>query len=91
MADSTAGTVPASSLAPTSIRGDDPILQFFAYGQLSPLLQSVSRPFGVLAREMHDRLPDNPQRAQMLSDLLRAKDCAVRALLYREGYRELPQ
>ncbi len=69
----------------------DPILQFFAYEHLPPHLQVVSKPFCDLARAMCDgniplpALPVNPERHEALRKLLEAKDCAVRAVLYKVG------
>lgn len=62
----------------------DPTLQFFAYKHLPPHLQAVSAPFGVLAEQIVETLPNNHERTKALDALLIAKDCAVRALLYRE-------
>jgi hypothetical protein len=68
------------------------ILQFFAYEQLPPHLQAVSKPFGELARiivgdgempagaAVQFPLPRNPERTVALRKLLEAKDAAVRAL-----------
>lgn len=61
----------------------EPMLQFFAYAHLPPHLQAVSRPFGDLAEQMVATLPRNPERSAGLRKLLEAKDCAVRALLYK--------
>jgi hypothetical protein len=61
---------------------DEPMLQFFAYAHLPPLLQQVSRPFCTLAEQMVETLPRNPERTVALRKLLEAKDCAVRAHLY---------
>ena len=60
------------------------MLQFFAYEHLPEHLQAVSKPFGVLAQDIVDRLPMNPERTVALRKLLESKDCAVRALLYKE-------
>jgi len=60
------------------------MLQFFAYDHLPPNLQAVSRPFHELATEIVETLPSNPERTVALRKLLEAKDCAVRALLYKE-------
>lgn len=64
---------------------DDPkkehILQFFAYGHLPPRLQAVSEPFGVLAQQIIDTLPRNPERTVALRKLLESKDAAVRAVI----------
>jgi hypothetical protein len=62
----------------------DYLLQFFTYRHLPPHLQDVSRPFGELARQIVDTLPSNPERSTALRKLLEAKDCAVRALLFKE-------
>jgi len=76
------------------------ILQFFAYEHLPPKLQSVSKPFCDLARDLvgqahpHARtnveapefpLPRNPERTVALRKLLEAKDAAVRAVLAKES------
>lgn len=62
----------------------DPILQFFAYAHLPPALQEISAPFRELAQTIDATLPRNPERSTALRKLLEAKDCAVRAKLYRE-------
>lgn len=62
----------------------DRMMQFFAYAHLPPHLQAVSKPFGDLAQQMVDDLPANPERTAGLRKLLEAKDCAVRALLFKE-------
>ena len=77
---------------------NDRMLQFFGYEHLPPALQAVSKPFHDLAWAlvMGDNvpesgtvtiggpLPSNPERTVALRKLLEAKDCAVRALLYKE-------
>lgn len=60
------------------------LLQFFAYEHLPPHLQTVSKPFGDLARSLVESLPSNAERTVALRKLLEAKDCAVRALLFKE-------
>lgn len=72
------------------------ILQFFAYEHLPPHLQTVSKPFGDLARSLVygaeipgslvrvEPLPRNPERTVALRKLLEAKDAAVRALVAKE-------
>lgn len=67
----------------TSNQTTEPMLQFFAYAHLPAHLQAVSRPFGELAQRMVDELPRNPERTAGLRKLLEAKDCAVRALLFK--------
>lgn len=61
----------------------DRMLQFFAYAHLPPHLQDISRPFGEMAEQIVITLPSNPERTVALRKLLEAKDCAVRALLYK--------
>ncbi len=61
------------------------LIQFFAYEHLPPHLQAVSKPFGELAKQIVETLPRNPERTVALRKLLEAKDCAVRALLFKEN------
>lgn len=61
----------------------EPLLQFFAYGHLPPHLQEHSKPFGDLAQKLIETLPRNPERTTALRKLLEAKDCAVRARLFK--------
>lgn len=60
-----------------------PLLQFFAYEHLPINLQAVSRPFCELAKSIVETLPMNPETTVSLRKLLEAKDCAVRAYLYK--------
>lgn len=62
----------------------DRLMQFFAYTHLPPALQEVSKPFCDLAQRVCDTLPSNAERTVALRKLLEAKDCAVRAHLYRD-------
>ena len=62
---------------------DDPMLQFFAYEHLPTDLQTISRPFGELANLMVATLPRDPERTVGLRKLLEAKDCEVRARLFK--------
>lgn len=62
----------------------EPLLQFFAYAHLPAHLQVVSKPFGDLAQSIVESLPRNPERTVALRKLLEAKDCAVRALLWKD-------
>lgn len=57
------------------------IFQFFSWRHLPPDLQSVSKPFQMLAMQIIDQLPRNPERTVALRKLLEAKDAAVRARL----------
>lgn len=60
------------------------LLQFFQYSHLPEKLQAVSKPFGDLAEKLADELPANPETSAALRKLLEAKDCAVRALLFKQ-------
>lgn len=62
----------------------DRLMQFFAYSHLPPHLQEISKPFGDLAQQIVDTLPANAERTVGLRKLLEAKDCIVRAKLYKE-------
>lgn len=59
------------------------LLQFFTWSHLPEHLQDVSRPFSDLAYRIASTLPRNPERTAALRKLLEAKDCAVRAVLYK--------
>jgi hypothetical protein len=61
----------------------DYLLQFFDYQHLPEHLQTVSAPFFHMARSMVDLLPPNPERSTALRKLLEAKDCAVRAAIFK--------
>jgi hypothetical protein len=65
----------------------EPILQFFAYDHLPKALQEVSKPFGELADKILE-LPRSAERTTALRKLLEAKDCAVRALIFKEPAKE---
>jgi len=57
------------------------LIQFFAYEHLPEHLQSISKPFGELARLVDETLPASAETTAALRKLLEAKDCAVRSLL----------
>lgn len=59
------------------------MMQFFAYEHLPEHLAAVSKPFGVLARDITKRLPRSAERTVALRKLLESKDCAVRAALMK--------
>jgi hypothetical protein len=61
----------------------EPLLQFFEYSHLPDHLRMASMKFHVLAYEMVDNLPRNPERTMALRKLLEAKDAAVRSLIYK--------
>ena len=58
-------------------------MQFFQYGHLPPHLQAVSRPFPELAVDLINTLPANPESTVAMRKLLEAKDCAVRATIFK--------
>jgi hypothetical protein len=68
---------------------NEPMMQFFAYSHLPEFLQKVSIEFAILAAYIVHELPRNPERTVALRKLLEAKDCAVRALIYKEPSPEL--
>lgn len=70
---------PAPSEFTTEEIASDPILHFFHYSHLPPVLQAKSKPVCDLARVMIDTLPRNAERTAGLRKLLEAKDCFVRA------------
>ena len=58
------------------------LMQFFDFEHLPKDMQEISRPFAILAREIHDKIyPDNIERNMCLRKLLEAKDCAVRSFM----------
>ena len=61
----------------------EPMLQFFEYAHLPPHLQQVSMEFRRLADLLVGTVLRNPERTVALRKLLEAKDCAVRAVLYK--------
>jgi hypothetical protein len=61
----------------------EPLLQFFAFEHLPAHLQAASAPFSTLAHHLVDNVPRNPERTVALRKLLEAKDCAVRAVLFK--------
>jgi ferritin-like protein len=61
----------------------EPLLQFFVYSHLPNELQTISKEFYALALFIVETLPRNPERTVALRKLLEAKDCAIRAKLYR--------
>lgn len=60
-----------------------PLLQFFRWEHLPPHLQATSQPFADLAHQLARELPANSQLDGALAKLLEAKDCAVRARLFK--------
>lgn len=62
----------------------DRMLQFFSYAHLPDHLRITSQMFHEVAVRIVDELPSNPERTTALRKLLEAKDCAVRAVIYKE-------
>jgi hypothetical protein len=62
----------------------DPILQFFRYSHLPPLLQEISVVSAEAARLTVERVPRNAERTVALRKLLEAKDAAVRAAIFQD-------
>lgn len=62
---------------------NEPMLQFFAFEHLPDHLKVVSVKFYELAMTIVAIVPRNPERTVALRKLLEAKDCAVRAVLYK--------
>jgi hypothetical protein len=63
----------------------EPILRYFQFAHLPPALQSVSRPYRLLAHGLVGELPRCPERTVALRKLLESKDAAVRAALPPEA------
>ena len=61
----------------------DYLLQFFDSAHLPTPLRDVSMKFAEVARFIVEELPSNPERTAALRKLLEAKDCAVRARIFR--------
>jgi hypothetical protein len=61
------------------------VLRFFRYDHLAPPLKEVSEPFFLLAKQVAERSPDDPETTVALRKLLEAKDAAVRAALQPEA------
>jgi hypothetical protein len=62
---------------------NEPMLQFFGWQHLPAHLQEVSKPFGDLAINIVMTIERNPERTVALRKLLEAKDCAVRAVMFK--------
>lgn len=60
------------------------IMQFFAFAHLPEHLQRISKPFSLLATDILNHVPRNPERTVALRKLLEAKDAAVRAVVAKE-------
>lgn len=60
------------------------LLQFFGYAHLPEKMQAISKPFHELAHSIANMLPENQELTMALRKLLEAKDCAVRASIFRD-------
>ena len=58
-----------------------PIMKYFTYEHLPPMLQEVSKAFADLAEKMDRELPACAEKSAGLRKLLEGKDCMVRANL----------
>lgn len=58
-------------------------MQFFVYDHLPDHLAKTSKPFAELAKQLNESLPNNPEKQTALRKLLEAKDCAVRAAVFK--------
>lgn len=65
-------------------------MQFFEYAHLPAELQAVSSIFQTTADFIVNNLPRNPERTVALRKLMEAKDCAVRAKIYKEEPQNNP-
>jgi ferritin-like protein len=61
------------------------MMQFFTYAHLPPQMQETSKAFAELAQKMDETLPENAEKTTALRKLLEAKDCAVRATIYKDN------
>jgi hypothetical protein len=59
------------------------IMQFFDYKHLRADLQPISARFSELAQWIEQNIPGNPEQTVCLRKLLEAKDCAVRAHIFK--------
>lgn len=58
------------------------LLQFFEYSHLPVHMQEVSKRFHAVAHSLVS-ISSNPERTMALRKLLEAKDCAVRAVIFK--------
>ncbi len=82
MTEANRGVLPPFDVAADPIPAPEPMLQFFKFDHLPNHMQVVSKPFCELAVFVCT-LPRNPERTVALRKLLEAKDCAVRAVIYK--------
>jgi hypothetical protein len=82
--DNNSPVMPGASTSTKTATGGY-LMQFFSYSHLSAPMQAVSRPFCELAEKLSAELPENPEKTTALRKLLEAKDCAVRAWIFKSG------
>lgn len=66
---------------PLAERTPSPILRYFEYEHLPPVLAEVSKTFCNVAKEIDLNIPNGPEKSVALRKLLESKDAAVRASL----------
>ena len=76
-------TMKATPAVGIPAQDEEPYMQFFEYKHLPEKLQPISREFALMAHWIVANLPRNPQRTAALTNLLTAKDCAVRAAIWK--------
>jgi hypothetical protein len=59
------------------------LAQFFEFRHLPPHLQEIAQPFAVLVQKILTTLPDNPERTTALRKMLEARDCSLRASIFK--------
>ena len=69
---------------PPIVEAPEYLLQFFEYGHLPVHMQDTSKLFHDLAHALIASCPRNPERTMALRRLLEAKDCGVRAMIFKQ-------
>ena len=69
---------------PAIVEAPEYLLQFFEYGHLPPHMQDTSKIFHEAAHKVIASCPRNPERTMALRRLLEAKDCGVRAMIFKQ-------
>lgn len=64
------------------------LMQFFKYDHLPEPLKDTSKMFAELAGWLDRSILDNPEKSAAMRKLLEAKDCAVRAMIFKKD--EIP-
>lgn len=77
------GALTAPTFTTEELQQDD-VLQYFSYAHLTnEEMREASEPFARMARDIIDHIPRCPQRTMALNKLVEAKDCAVRAAMWK--------